>query len=361
MKEKEKQLCKALCKFRDKLTDPSLIEFASPAVLGHLFFNRMQGVAYNVLKSNQLLGKVNREFRNSLGAAYEQNELKNESFGECVSMLSELLASRPCKAAMLKGAYLCAHYPDGCRTSNDVDLLVLPQDVSAIGNLLFSAGFRQGNIRNGEFVPATRQEIIASKMLRGETVPYIKEVHLPFMKFFEVDINFSLDYKNGDEDILSDMLSHVCIRTEKGLSIPTLDEADFFIHLCAHLYKEATTLPWIEMHRDMTLYKYCDIYLLLSEMTDVQLRKIFARAGELGMEKVCAYTILETMGLFDMDKPFAYGISHTVLKDDPGFCLRVVSPRDKKVLMYRTADVTERFFMESRVNNLTEVNRNAKT
>ena len=103
MKEKEKQLFKALCKFKDKFTNPSLIEFATPAVLGHLFFNRMQGVAYDVLKSNDLLGKV------------------------------------------------------------------------------------------------------------------------------------------------------------------TLDDAGFFIHLCAHLYKEATTLPWIEMHRDMTLYKYCDIHMMLEE------------------------------------------------------------------------------------------------
>ena len=27
-------------------------------------------------------------------------------------------------------------------------------------------------------------------MMRGETVPYIKEVDLPFMKYLEVDINF---------------------------------------------------------------------------------------------------------------------------------------------------------------------------
>ena len=54
MKEKEKQLFKAVCKFKDKFEDPSLIEFATPAVLGHLFFNRMQGVAYDVLKNNGL-------------------------------------------------------------------------------------------------------------------------------------------------------------------------------------------------------------------------------------------------------------------------------------------------------------------
>ena len=112
------------------------------------------------------------------------------------------------------------------------------------------------------------------------------------------------------------------------------------------------------MHRDMTLYKYCDIYMLLSEMTDAELQRIFARAAELGMEKVCAYAVLETMGLFDTDNPFAYGIANVVLEDDPDFCLRVVSPKDKKVLKYQTSDVTERFFMEARAKDLKEVEGN---
>lgn len=355
MKEKEKQLFKALCKFKDPFADNSLIDFATPAVLGHIFFNRMQGIAYDTLKRNGLLGKVNREFRNALGSAYEQNVQKNQSFRKCVIMLTEILSTCNFKVAMLKGAYLCAHYPDGYRTSNDVDLLVLPENVTAIGNLLDSAGFKQGNIRNGEFIPATRQEIITSKMMRGETVPYIKEVDLPFMKFFEVDINFSLDYKNGNRDLLADMLSNVCAKNEKGFSVPTLDDSDFFIHLCAHLYKEATTLAWIEMHRDMTLYKYCDIYMLLSEMSDEQLQKVFDRAKKLGMEKVCAYTILETMGLFDMKDAFAHRIASNALAGDPDFCLKVISPKYKKTLIYQTADVTERFFMESRESDLKEV------
>ena len=361
MKEKEKKLFKALCKFKDEFTAHDLLEFATPAVLGHLFFNRMQGVAFGILKQNGLLGKINREFRSSLGAAYDQNIQKNESFNKCLVMLCKILSSCDCNVAMLKGAYLCAHYPDGYRTSNDVDLLVLPKDVTTIGNLLTSAGFRQGNIRNGEFIPATRQEIIESKMMRGETVPYIKEVNLPFVKHFEVDINFSLDYKNGNNDILSNMLSKINIMNEKNLSIPTLDDADFFIHLCTHLYKEATTLPWIEMRRDMTLYKYCDIYMCLSEMNDAQILKIFLRATELNMEKVCAYTILETMELFEINNAFAYKISCTALEDDMDFRLKVVSPKDKKTFIYKTADVTERFFMESRVNDLKEVINDEKS
>ena len=360
MKENEKQLFKALCKFKENSVDESLLDFATPAVLGNLFFNRMQGVAYDVLRKNNFLGKVNREFRNSLGAAYEQNIQKNHSFRKCIMMLSEILSPCNCKVAMLKGAYLCSHYPDGYRTSKDVDLLVLPKDVTTVGNLLTSAGFVQGNIRNGEFIPATRREIIESKMMRGETVPYIKEVNLPFMRFFEVDINFSLDYKNGNGDVLSDMLSGVCIKNEKELPIPTLGDTDFFLHLCAHLYKEATTLPWIEMHRDMTLYKYCDIYMLLSEMSNDQIQRVFNRAKELEMEKICAYTILETIGLFDMENTFAHQKATEAITGEPDFCLKVISPKDKKMLIYQTADVSERFFMESRVNDLKEVESDEK-
>ena len=355
MKEKEKQLFMALCKFKDDVFDTSLMDFFTSTVLGHIFLNRMQGIAYGTLKRNKLLGKINREFRNSLSAAYEQNVQRNESFLKCVAMLSKILVSCDCKVAMLKGAYLCAHYPDGYRTSNDVDLLVLPKDVTRVGHLLSTAGFHQGHVENGEFIPATRKEIIESKMMRGETVPYIKEVNLPFMKFFEVDINFSLDYKNGSDDVLMNMLSNACHRGEKELSIPTLNDSDFFIHLCAHLYKEATTFPWIEMQRDMTLYKYCDIYMLLSEMTNAQINCLFERATELGMEKICAYSILETINLFKMDTPFASRICCVALEDDPDFCLKVFSPRDKKTLIYQTSRAIERFFMESRLNDLKEV------
>ena len=147
MTEKEKQLFKALCKFKEKDFDEALLAHATPTVLGQLFFNRMQGVAYDVLKTNGLLGKVNREFRNSLGSAYEQNKEKNHSFFKCINMLSGILAQIDCKVAMLKGAILCAYYPEGCRTSNDIDLLVLPSDVTLVGNALTKSGFRQGNVR----------------------------------------------------------------------------------------------------------------------------------------------------------------------------------------------------------------------
>lgn len=355
MNQNEILLFKELCKLKSDTFDKSLLEYATPKVLGHLFFNRMQGIAYHNLKRHALLGMVNREFRNSLKCAYEHNITRNNSFIICLSNLTKLLSTCNVNVAMLKGAYLCSHYPAGCRTSNDIDLLVLPNDVTVIGELLTKDGFKQGNIRNGEFIPATRKEIIESKMTRGETVPYIKQVDLPFMKYFEVDINFSLDYKNGETDTLDNILNNAHLVEENNILIPTLNKYDFFIHLCAHLYKEATTLPWIEMHRDMTLYKYCDIYMLIEEMSLEDLKNTFIRARELNMEKVCAYSILEASGLFDIDKYDAVKLAKGTLLDDPYFVLNIIDPKNKRTLRYQTYDVTTRFFMDDRTEDLKAV------
>ncbi len=355
MKTNEKRLFKELCNFKSEQFDTALLREATPTVLGHLFFNRMQAVAYGNLKSRGLIGSINREFRNSLKGAYEQNIEKNRSYFHCVRLLSEALAECTCQYAMLKGAFLCRYYPEGYRTSNDIDLLVLPQDVTEIGEVLSRAGFQQGNIKDGTFVPATRSEIITSKMMRGETVPYIKQVNLPGITYLEVDVNFSLDYKNGDTVVLKDILSRATLRKLDAFEVKTLEQSDFFIHLCSHLYKEATTLPWVEMMRDMTLYKYCDLYLLLEDMSEEEAGDIMKRSLELNMSDICAFAIVQTAELFDSDNRCLVEWARSVLQSDPDCLHRVVSPKDRKTFVYSEKDVCTRFFCERRADLLMEV------
>lgn len=362
MKQKEKELLKSLCSFKEEEFDEGLLDAATPAVLGHLFFNRMQAIAYGTLEEHGLLGKVNREFRNSLKGAYNLNLEKNNNFFRCVKQVEEALSVCDCKYAMLKGAYLCKAYPEGYRTSNDIDLLVHPKDVTEIGNSLLMVGFKQGNVRNGKFEPATRKEIIESKMMRGETVPYIKEVNLPGMQFLEVDINFSLDYKPGDTDLLNEMINNTRFVTLGDFRVRTLSDDDFFVHLCSHLYKEATTLPWIEMMRDMTLYKYCDIYMLLNDADKEHIDFLFERAEELEMAKVCAFAVLQTAELFKFKNLYAVEMATKALGDDDDFLHVVISPKEKKKFVFGQRNIFERFFADNRKELLKGVdhNENAK-
>ena len=356
MKSEEKKLFRALCSFKADVFDEALLQAATPAVLGQLFFNRMQAVAYGVLARHGLLGRVNREFRNSLKMAYEQNVEKNKSFFHSVAFVGETLSGCDRRYAMLKGAYLCRAYPEGFRTSNDIDLLVNPTDVTEIGNALLKAGFRQGNIRNESFVPATRKEIIGSKMMRGETVPYIKQMGLPGMNFLEVDINFSLDYKPGGSALLEEMLKNTSFKGAEDLKIRTLKDDDFFIHLCCHLYKEAATLPWVEMMRDMTLYKYADIYMLLSDMNHAEIDALFARAKQTYTDKICAFAAVQMSELFNFANRYAADKARDILKNDPEFIHTVISPKDKKAYVFSEKSVEERFFSGDRKSLLQEVN-----
>lgn len=355
MTKKEINLLKRLCSFKSTEFDESLIDAATPTVLGHLFFNRMSAIAYGQLKEHKLLGKVNREFRNSLKCAYDQNVEKNKSFFSCVEYVGKVLSNCKCKYAMLKGAYLCKIYPEGYRTSNDIDILVHPRDIAIIGEALINADFKQGNIRNGKFVPATRKEVIESRIMRGETVPYIKEVNLPGMQFLEVDINFSLDYKPGDTKTLENMLERTIINEFKDFSVCTLSKEDFFVHLCCHLYKEATTLPWVEMKRDMTMYKYCDIYMILNDIGKNEADSIFKYAKKLGLAKECAFAVAQMSKLFDCENLYAITLSEDVLKTEPDFIHTVVAPKENKKYIFTEKDIFVRFIADDRKSMLREV------
>ena len=52
------------------------------------------------------------------------------------------------------------------------------------------------------------------------------------------------------------------------------------------------------MKRDMTLYKYCDIYMLMRRMTERQITRLMCRAEALHMLDILCFAILQTAELF---------------------------------------------------------------
>ncbi len=364
MTQTEKQFFLELCKWKqaDETILSRCLELGAdtPAVLGQLFYNRMAGVAYTVLQQFGLLSKTHREFRTALKNAWLQNKEKNESYFQCLQMLNEVLKSCKGKYAMLKGAYLCKWYPQGCRTSNDVDLLVDGKDVSVIGEALEAAGFRQGAIRNEQFVPATRQEIIMSRMTRGETVPYIKEVNLPFFKYLEVDVNFSPDYKQSKDPVVGKWIAAAKEVKVEDVTVTTLQPCDFFLHLCQHLYKEATTYPWVEMKRDMTLYKFCDIYSLVQDWTAEDWKQLVERTKESRMEAPCYYALSMARELFALEGEGLEICLGQLAPKDARLLHRVIYPKEKKNYYYTQEDVTTRFFAADRTKLLKEGEDNAQ-
>lgn len=336
--KKEYQLILELCKFvnprKQKLEYLLSLPIDYPYVLGQLLYNRMGSTAYYVLRENELLGKVNREFRNTLKSIYLADRERTNSFHSTLNMLQSILQAADFPYALLKGAYLSTLYPKGLRTSNDIDLLIEAKNVSALSELLKNNGFKQGYVRGEELIKASRAEIVSSRINRGETVPFVKKIGLPQMEFCEIDINFSVDHKAAQE---KDTVARLLEQRQPLINhtLPTLSPVDFIIHLCLHLFKEATVYAWVDMGRDLSIYKFCDIYLLINTICD---KDFFLtaqrRIAALGLEKECYYAFIHTKKLFGIENKAFDLLLNNIKPSRLDYLREIIDPSQNKIYRY---------------------------
>lgn len=331
------ELCKVKTYKKERIISLMQKELDYPYILGHLLFHRVGGVAFYVLKQCDLLAKVNREFRNVLQTIYRDACQKADSYVKSMEDLAEILKEFNSPYAVLKGALLVSIYERGLRTSNDFDILLQAKNITELSNLLKENGFVQGHIRSGEFKAASRSEIIMSRMNRGETVPFIKEINLPSMKYCEIDLNFSLDFQAKQyEAVLSKMLSNTKPNIKlANENLQTLDLADFLIHLCAHLYKEATVINWVKMGRDISLYKYIDIYLFIHMyMDNAYAERLAQRIKAYGLEKECYYAFYYTKELLNVDNMNLDKLLTQIKPTNTVFMKQIIDPANGKIYQF---------------------------
>ena len=192
-------------------------------------------------------------------------------------------------------------YGNGERTSNDIDILVKPSDISKAGDILNRLGYIQGtwDADKKEAVPYTREEILSRRMNRGETAPFIKKSDSGLFEFAEIDINFSTDHLPGSSRLTADMIDGSLLYTDKsGSEIRGLDSRYNLIHLILHLYKEATVYSMVMRNKACELYKYYDIYLIMKKR--LYNEKLFINSVEkYGIEKEVYFVLYNLAEIFD--------------------------------------------------------------
>lgn len=261
-------------------------------ILGGIMLNRIVGIAYDNLDFSEF----NKESKRVLSIMKNYYDEQYDIFLQKLKYVASIFKDVYFPYAFLKGAFITpALYKKGQRISNDIDILIEAKDATKAHEFLIQNGFVQGHCANdGAIVPATRREIILAKMNYGETVPYLCYYN---GNLLEIDLNFSMDFKaKGTQNVVSELLERrQQMIVADDISIITLAEADFLIHLCCHLYKEATTYDWLIHRRDLMLYKFSDINVFLhtygcSGFFD-QLEERIAR---LSVEKECFYAFFNS-------------------------------------------------------------------
>jgi len=338
------------------IDDP--VQYYNETLLGQLCTNRVSSAAYHRMCTNQQdFRKIPREFLKTLEALHEINLKRTEDFLENLSCLADMFKDADFTHAFLKGSFLTPRlYPRGVRTSNDIDILVEQKDISRCQRILTDNGFIQGGIQGNTLVPSSRSEIINSRMNFGETIPFRKRKE---GQFISVDINFSLDFKpSGNNETISKLLSSATrVAIDESRYLHTLEPTNFLIHLCCHLYKEATTYHWVRYRRDLMLYKFVDICVFFDAFASESFfAELSRRIIELGSEEECYYTFENTTVIFPRIKalPGFEALMATIKPSNLDFMRQVVSPGDKRVF-WNDMNFTDWFFCEDRISELREV------
>lgn len=327
-------------------------------LLGLILMNRMGGVCFLKLHSLGILSQMPKEFKNTLRQIHNSYIESNNRQKKDISLLTSILSTFEKPYSLLKGSFLSLEiYPEGARISNDYDILVNQENIKDIQQVLLDKGFKQGFYSHDYgFSAASRKQIIESRMQNGETIPFVKVMG---KNALIIDINFSIDYKaKSDKNIVEKFLqSRTLYKHSPTIQFYTLSKYDFLLHLCCHLYKEATTYNWVENSTDLTLYKFYDIYLYIYKLGNPgYFRQIIKRIAELNLEKECYYTFENISMIYpNINKVEGFVEAKEAIKpNDLTFMKQVILPRDKKLFQYNMSFL-DWFFCWNRVAELEEI------
>ena len=241
------------------------------STLGFLQYHRIGGLFYNRAKRLGIVfpAKIEKELYN----IYKVQTRKTKYIRQYLTELSKALIDENVPHILLKGSILSnladedMIYMDGERVSNDIDILVKPENISVVSTVLKKLGYVQGSYNEdlAKIVPFPRVEILRRRMNRGETAPFLKQTTITEFPFIEVDINFSLGNTPGEyQNLIAAMIDERSVYQGK-VDLSVTNEELFFLHLILHQFKEITLYFMVERGKDLDLYKLADIYYLWKE------------------------------------------------------------------------------------------------
>ncbi len=334
-----------------KRCDSSAIDWY--AVLGFLELNRLAGRFYRVAIEQELV--IPAQVLKQVKRTAEFQAERNRQFGIWLQEISSALEPISVPYAILKGNalvhadfnarggnnYVRSLYDMSERTSNDIDLLVLPKDVGKIEKALTGCGFTQGyfNDSSNTVRPTSRREVMERRMNRGETVPFQRLLDSMQLRHVEIDINFSLDYlPSGMRTVIDSMMSRTeCYAARDGKYLRSLEKVDFLVHLILHQYKEMREYSMVMRGKDLDMYKLMDIYLMLPMVNHSEL---YYRVKEYGIEEQTAVVLKAMCDIFGKVE---LGEELEEMVNDVALCAEfVVDPTKKNKPYVWTANPIER-------------------
>lgn len=251
-------------------------------LVASLFRNKIAGLAYyNILRFELEVPFFARE---ALRLYYAANVERNRVMLEEALHLRDRLIRFGVDARPLKGAVLIPSiYSDlGSRFVNDIDMFIDRRNIAAVDDAMTEMGFTQGKIlRTGGIVEHSRENRALWSLKMFNLMPYLAARESAFAPVVHVDFAFGLLFEHR-----ADVSARIMAREGVIGGCRTLAVEDFLIHLCTHLYKEATMEAAIAIGQDFNLIKFVDLMEFIHHFHDlIDINALRLRAAELEVGK----------------------------------------------------------------------------
>lgn len=289
---------------------------------------KVLGLAYRNLCDLDLIDCAPHRSKNALRYNYLGNRSRNsELLREAHYSISQLRVSgvdvRPLKGAVLVPLV----YRDfGTRNLNDLDIFADVQQIRTLNDCLIKQGYKHGvyDSKSNDIVDIHAED--EKKLFEGlfNIRPYRKALGLECIDAVTIDVTYGLTFNDKDS------LNSEVLKSGQVIGIHwTLAHVDFLIHLCTHLFKEATTKLWEFIGQDINIIKFCDIREYIHKLGVESFATVLSqRAAELDVHNEVSFALSLTASVYE-DKDILE-LSKTLSPFDDFYAENLVSiERDK--------------------------------
>ena len=231
-------------------------------VLGLLVVHRLGPTAYVALRDDDSISDLPSVVSRWLHHLHRTAVIRHKLIPPVAARITRALDKQGLRHCYLKGPILQAqHYGRLIRHYDDLDLLVSPNDLSSVTQILESMGFIQGWLRDDRIVPCTRREQLAARLNSHELVPFFTNTASDSVPHIGIDVQFELpgtklfDLEFDIETLLS---SHIVTHIS-GQDLPTLRPEHHLVLLCTHQRMHALIPDEIKDANDIVLLRFSDL------------------------------------------------------------------------------------------------------
>jgi hypothetical protein len=291
--------------------------------------------------------------QDALLAAYALNDRRNRLLLAEARRLIDLLAAAGIDAAVRKGVYLTpAVYRDtGLRPMNDIDLFVDRSDSARVAAVLREAGFVQGDLdAQGCIVPLTRRQAVFWSVHVNNLPTHNRPGPDRCLRSIPVDVSFDLFLPASGCDLPAERLLGEAVTVEvEGRPIRVFRPEHFLLDVAAHLYKESTTLRYIERGKHQRLLQYVDIVAVVRAHPALDWGVLVDTARAAGAARNVYFALANAEELYPSTVPAAPLAELAAIGGVDGPFLRQYGAVDlPEPLTWTAAGIAERLFSDER-------------